>query len=115
MQRVLGSVHMNISKKVKFDRLGPVDVSEESLENIPIQLSEHSHMTGLGFVFMNNRFTTLLRRKVVSVIYRLALGHSNQRVIFQNIDDKKQHTTSTTNASGSDVLSTQYHGTEKAS
>jgi glycosyltransferase involved in cell wall biosynthesis len=27
---------------------------------------------------------------VVSVIYRLALGHSNQRVIFQNIDDKKQ-------------------------
>ena len=49
-----------------------------------------SAISGLGFVFMNNGFTTLLRRKVVSVIYRLALGHSNQRVIFQNIDDKKQ-------------------------
>jgi glycosyltransferase involved in cell wall biosynthesis len=49
-----------------------------------------SAISGLGFVFMNNGFTTLLRRKVVSVIYRLALRHSNQRVIFQNIDDKKQ-------------------------
>ena len=49
-----------------------------------------SAISGLGFVFMNNGFTALLRRKVVSVIYRLALGHSNQRVIFQNIDDKKQ-------------------------
>jgi len=49
-----------------------------------------SAISGLGFVFTNNGFTTLLRRKMVSVIYRLALGHSNQRVIFQNIDDKKQ-------------------------
>ena len=49
-----------------------------------------SAISGLGFVFMNNGFTALLRRKVVSIIYRLALGHSNQRVIFQNIDDKKQ-------------------------
>jgi glycosyltransferase involved in cell wall biosynthesis len=27
---------------------------------------------------------------VLSVVYRSALGHSNQRVIFQNFDDKKQ-------------------------
>ena len=49
-----------------------------------------SAISGLGFVFTNNGFTTWLQRKVVSVIYRLALGHSNQRVIFQNNDDKKR-------------------------
>jgi glycosyltransferase involved in cell wall biosynthesis len=49
-----------------------------------------SAISGLGFVFINNGFTSWLRRKVLSVVYRLALGHSNQRVIFQNFDDKKQ-------------------------
>jgi len=49
-----------------------------------------SAISGLGFVFINNGFTSWLRRKVLSVVYRSALGHSNQRVIFQNFDDKKQ-------------------------
>jgi len=49
-----------------------------------------SAVSGLGFIFVNRRVVTLLRRKAVSLLYRLALGHSNQRVIFQNADDRAQ-------------------------
>jgi len=47
-----------------------------------------SAVSGLGFVFVNNGFVALLRRKVISLFYRLAFGHSHQRVIFQNVDDQ---------------------------
>jgi len=55
------------------------------LQGVP---SVVSAISGLGFVFINSGFISLLRRKLVSLIYYLSLGHFNQRIIFQNIDDK---------------------------
>lgn len=41
-------------------------------------------VSGLGTVFLSNGGT----RKLVQGLYRLALGHSNSAVIFQNADDR---------------------------
>ena len=51
-----------------------------------------SAVPGLGFVFVSKGFIALLRRKVISLLYRLAFGHKNQRIIFQNSDDQSQLT-----------------------
>lgn len=45
-------------------------------------------VSGLGFVFMAQGLRAALRRKVVGAMYRLALGHRNTKVIFQNAEDK---------------------------
>ena len=45
-------------------------------------------VSGLGFVFINKGLMALFRRKAISILYRLAFGHANKRVIFQNVDDK---------------------------
>lgn len=45
-------------------------------------------VSGLGFVFVARGFKASLRRWLVGGLYRLALGHSNLKVIFQNPDDK---------------------------
>ena len=47
-----------------------------------------SSISGLGFIFSNQSLSSVIRRKVISLLYRLALGHGNQKVIFQNIDDQ---------------------------
>jgi glycosyltransferase involved in cell wall biosynthesis len=47
-----------------------------------------SAVSGLGFVFLAKGFKAAARRWAVSVIYRVALGHGNQKVIFQNPDDR---------------------------
>jgi glycosyltransferase involved in cell wall biosynthesis len=44
-------------------------------------------VSGLGFVFVAKGAKAHLRRMVVGWMYRLALGHGNSRVIFQNQDD----------------------------
>jgi glycosyltransferase involved in cell wall biosynthesis len=49
-----------------------------------------SAVSGLGFVFVTSGVIARLRRKVISLIYRLALGHHNQKVIFQNVDDQSK-------------------------
>jgi len=46
-----------------------------------------SAVSGLGFVFVAEGFKAVIRRWVVKHLYRVALGHSNQKVIFQNNDD----------------------------
>ena len=46
-----------------------------------------SAVSGLGFVFVAEGFKAIIRRWVVKHLYRLALGHRNQKVIFQNNDD----------------------------
>jgi len=45
-------------------------------------------VSGLGFVFVDDGLIALFRRKAISILYRLAFGHANKRVIFQNDDDK---------------------------
>ena len=42
---------------------------------------------GMGFVFTARGFMAVLRRFFISNLYRLALGHPNMRVIFQNRED----------------------------
>lgn len=44
-------------------------------------------VSGLGFVFIANGAKALMRRWLVGVLYRMALGHRNLIVIFQNPDD----------------------------
>lgn len=45
-------------------------------------------ISGLGFVFLSNSLKMRLVRSVVARLYRLALGHPNSRVIFQNASDR---------------------------
>lgn len=44
-------------------------------------------VTGLGYVFIARGFKASLLRSAVKLGYKVALGHRNQRVIFQNPDD----------------------------
>lgn len=46
-----------------------------------------SAVSGLGYVFTARGFKASVRRNIVGVLYQLALGHRNKKVIFQNIDD----------------------------
>ena len=45
-------------------------------------------ISGLGFVFVSDTARTRMVRAVVARLYRLALGHRNSRVIFQNTADR---------------------------
>jgi len=45
-------------------------------------------VTGLGFVFISRGPKGLFLRTVVSRLYRVALRHSNSRVVFQNPEDR---------------------------
>ena len=45
-------------------------------------------VSGLGFVFVAKGIVATLRRRLVKWLYRLAMGHWNLKVIFQNADDK---------------------------
>ncbi len=42
---------------------------------------------GLGFVFMAQGAKAAIRRYMVELLYRVAFGHHNLKVIFQNTDD----------------------------
>ncbi len=48
-----------------------------------------SAVPGLGYVFLRTGWTAALLRGLVKMVYRLALGHANLRVIFQNPDDQE--------------------------
>ena len=45
-------------------------------------------ISGLGAVFVAQNMKARILRCLVKLLYRLALGHKNSRVIFQNPDDK---------------------------
>ena len=45
-------------------------------------------VSGLGFVFMAHGARAAVRRWIVSAMYRVALGHRNLKVVFQNPDDR---------------------------
>ncbi len=47
-------------------------------------------LSGLGYVFIAQGAAASVRRRLVEVAYRLAFGHRNKRVIFQNPDDRAQ-------------------------
>lgn len=45
-------------------------------------------ISGLGFVFVSKGWFAAIRRSVVRLLYRAALGHRNARFVFQNPDDR---------------------------
>lgn len=45
-------------------------------------------ISGLGYVFLDRGWISRSRQQVVSALYRIALGHRNLKVIFQNKDDR---------------------------
>jgi glycosyltransferase involved in cell wall biosynthesis len=47
-----------------------------------------SAISGLGFVFISNGFVAKIRKKIVLYLYRISLNHDNQKIIFQNSDDR---------------------------
>jgi glycosyltransferase involved in cell wall biosynthesis len=47
-----------------------------------------SAISGLGFVFMSTGAKATLIRQIVTRLYRIALGHRNSRVVFQNSSDR---------------------------
>ncbi len=49
-------------------------------------------VSGLGFVFMARGAKAAVRRWLVGALYRVALGHRNLKVIFQNADDLRSLT-----------------------
>ncbi|WP_028352656.1 glycosyltransferase family 4 protein [Bordetella petrii] len=55
------------------------------LAGVPAMVSA---ISGLGFVFVARGAKAALVRAVVTVLYRLALGHRNSRVVFQNTNDR---------------------------
>lgn len=46
-------------------------------------------VSGLGYVFMRQQKGLDYVRTAATVLYRLALGHPNSRVIFQNVSDRQ--------------------------
>lgn len=45
-------------------------------------------VTGLGYLFIRDDWVTRIHRAIVMRLFRIALGHRNSRVIFQNPDDR---------------------------
>lgn len=45
-------------------------------------------VSGLGFLFLARGWRAAVRRRLVLVLYRIALGHNNLQVIFQNQEDR---------------------------
>ena len=48
-----------------------------------------SAVAGLGIIFSRDNFKTKLLRSVLFPLFKFAFGHKNQKVIFQNSDDKR--------------------------
>lgn len=57
------------------------------LANVPALVNS---VTGLGYVFLNQSQKGSVLRKVVLPLYRLAFGHANLAVIFENTSDQQQ-------------------------
>ena len=61
-------------------------------------------ISGLGFVFVNRGRVAQIRRYLISLLYRLALGRQNQKIIFQNVDDQAQLSKLASLSAGRSVL-----------
>lgn len=46
-------------------------------------------ISGLGYIFIATGFSASVRRSMIGLLYRLALGSRRVRAIFQNADDRK--------------------------
>ena len=80
-----------VFKDVKPDIVHLVTIKPVLLGGLAARLSRVpavvSAISGLGYVFVSKGVKAKIRRWLVSILYRLALGHHNLKVIFQNPDD----------------------------
>jgi len=81
----------NVCKLVKPDVVHFVTIKPVLLGGLAARMARVpavvSAVSGLGFVFLAEGIMAVIRRWLVKNLYRVALGHSNLRVIFQNSDD----------------------------
>ena len=80
-----------VFKSVKPDVIHLVTIKPVLLGGIVARLAGIpavvAAVSGLGFVFIDNGLKASIRRWLVGTLYRLAFGHRNMKVIFQNKDD----------------------------
>jgi glycosyltransferase involved in cell wall biosynthesis len=80
-----------VCKKVKPDLVHFVTIKPVLLGGLAARIvgipAVVSAVSGLGFVFVAEGIKAVIRRWVVKHLYRAALGHHNQKIIFQNNDD----------------------------
>lgn len=80
-----------ICKKVRPDIVHLITIKPVVFGGVAARLAKVPAMVaaipGLGFVFLADGIRADIRRRVVSWLYRLALGHNNTKVIFQNPED----------------------------
>lgn len=81
-----------VFRKVRPDVVHLVTVKPVLLGGIAARLvrvpAVVAAISGLGYIFLGRGWTSRMRRWLASLLYRLALGHSNITVIFQNADDR---------------------------
>ena len=81
-----------VFRKVRPDLVHLVTIKPVLLGGIAARLAGIrgvvAAVPGLGYVFLDRGWMSRMRRKLVAGLYRLALGHRNLKVIFQNPDDR---------------------------
>lgn len=89
--RTLMSVFL-LLRRIRPDILHNVTVKPVIYGSLAARLARVScvvnAISGLGYVFIAKGLRSLLLRSCVKLAYRIALRHSNQKIIFQNPDDK---------------------------
>jgi len=92
----LGSIYKLYQqiKKIKPDLVHLVTIKPVIYGGVVSRLAKVpavvSAISGLGFLFVKSRgIKTVLLRSMVLFLYRLAMNHNNQRVIFQNPTDRQ--------------------------
>jgi glycosyltransferase involved in cell wall biosynthesis len=83
---------LSIIKAINPDIVHLVTIKPVLLGGIAARLSRVpavvSAISGLGFIFYSNGFISFVRYKLTSLLYFLSLGHKNQKIVFQNKEDK---------------------------
>ncbi|MFA6121773.1 MAG: glycosyltransferase family 4 protein [Sideroxydans sp.] len=83
---------LNLFLKVRPDLVHLVTIKPVLLGGIAARMARIpavvAAISGLGYVFLDRGWVSRRRQQVVSALYRIALGHSNLKVIFQNEDDR---------------------------
>jgi glycosyltransferase involved in cell wall biosynthesis len=83
---------IRIFKKVRPNIVHLVTIKPVLLGGIAARITKVpavvSAISGLGFIFHGRGLVHFIRPKLISFIYNFSLGHNNQRIVFQNNNDK---------------------------
>lgn len=82
----------NVMRELRPDIVHLVTIKPVLLGGIAARLigvpSVVAAISGLGYVFLDSGLIAIIRKRLVAFCYRIALGHINLKVIFQNPDDR---------------------------